>query len=73
MSKNKFTMKVLGKCRDGTGDPVKEMRIFQETVTKLRKNGLAPKGLYRFRSHEEADKWMIKNLINSRVPLKSKT
>ncbi|MFZ2278611.1 MAG: hypothetical protein WAW39_12465 [Prosthecobacter sp.] len=27
---------------------------------KTQKRGLCPKGVYRFKSHEEADAWMVK-------------
>lgn len=73
MSAEKFTMKVIGKCRVDTDDSIEESRVLQRTINRLRKVGLVPKGLYRFKSHEEAHKWMIEKMASSHVRLKSKT
>lgn len=41
----------------------------QKTANQLRRTfghgGICPKGVYRFRSHEEADQWMMKMLAKS--------
>ena len=40
----------------------------QETALQLHKsfkNVWAPKGVYRFKSHEEADEWMMQMLAKS--------
>jgi hypothetical protein len=41
----------------------------QKTANQLRRSfghgGLCPKGVFRFRSHEEADAWMMKMLAKS--------
>jgi hypothetical protein len=53
--------RIVGKRRGmarGTG--------LQETVNDLRRSfghGFVPKGVYRFRTHEEADEWMLKMLV----------
>lgn len=36
-----------------------DIAILQRTLNRLRRAGLAPKGVYRFVSHEEADERMI--------------
>jgi hypothetical protein len=32
------------------------------------KHRWAPKGVYRFKTHEEADEWMIRMLARSQIP-----
>jgi hypothetical protein len=46
------------------------MRL-QETAAQLHqsfKHRWMPKGVYRFKTHEEADEWMIKMLARSGLP-----
>ena len=51
---------------------LRDIDILQETVNRLRGCGLIPKGVYRFRSHEEADEWMIRTIANTHARLSSK-
>ena len=41
----------------------------QKTVNQLRRTfghgGLCPKGVFRFKSHEEADAWLMKMMVKS--------
>ncbi|CAN5468387.1 hypothetical protein BH18VER2_BH18VER2_04150 [soil metagenome] len=41
----------------------------QKTANDLRRSfghvGVCPKGVFRFKSHEEADQWMVKMLVKS--------
>jgi hypothetical protein len=54
------TKRVPGRrCGD---DILRDIDILQQTVNELRGCGLVPKGVYRFRSHEEADEWMIRQI-----------
>jgi hypothetical protein len=57
--------KIVGKRRKAA-DPFDTGLILQETSNALRKafgqKGLVPKGVFRFRTHEEADEWMLKML-----------
>lgn len=59
--------------RHGKADPVEEARILQKTIQRLRRKGLVHKGLYHFKTHEEADAWMMKEMVATRVSPKSKT
>ena len=45
--------------------------LLQETATQLHqsfKHRWMPKGVYRFKTHEEADEWLIKMLARSGLP-----
>lgn len=56
--------KVVGRRKAG-GDPFKTAMALQKTVGDLRKSlghHFAPKGVFRFKTHEEADEWMQKML-----------
>jgi hypothetical protein len=43
----------------------------QKLVNEVRRSqgfgGLCPKGVYRFQSHEEADAWMLKAIVERAV------
>ncbi|MBM4398207.1 MAG: hypothetical protein FJ087_21280 [Deltaproteobacteria bacterium] len=64
--------KVVGR-RSERGDPVEEARIWLRTVIDLRGTDLAPKGVHRFRTHEEAEAWMNRELAKARVRRRWKT
>ena len=45
--------------------------LLQETGARLHQSfqhGWMPKGVYRFKTHEEADAWMMKMLARSNLP-----
>ena len=48
-------------------DAWKTGMALQKTANQMRKSfghgGLCPRGVYRFRSHEEANEWMMKMLV----------
>jgi hypothetical protein len=48
--------------RRETENVLKDIDILQNTMNQLRGCGLIPKGLYRFRTHEEADEWMTRQI-----------
>lgn len=53
-----WTMKVVGR-RDSADTPLPDAQILLTTAWALRgEAGLAPRGLFRFHSFEEADQWM---------------
>jgi hypothetical protein len=52
---------------------LRDVDILQETVNRLRGCGLIPKGVYRFRTHEEADEWMIRQIAANHARHASKT
>lgn len=57
-----FTMKVVG--RTGKADPIEDARILQRTGNRLLQNMIGPCGVFRFKTHKEADQWMTQQLIN---------
>ena len=65
-------MKVITK-RKGVGDPIEDARILQRTLNQVRGNALVPKGVYRFKTFEEADQWMIKMIARTHVLRRSRT
>lgn len=67
-----MTIKTVGRRADG-GDPATEARTLQHTMILLRGSALVPRGVYRFPTHEEADEWMNREIVNTLVRRKSKT
>ena len=67
-----LTSKTVGRRANG-GDPVAEAAALQRTLSALRGRALVPRGVYRFKTHEEADEWMMREIVNTRVRLKSQT
>jgi hypothetical protein len=41
---------------------LRDIDILQNTMNQLRGCGLIPRGVYRFRTHEEADEWMMRQI-----------
>ncbi|MBI4238785.1 MAG: hypothetical protein HY696_10300 [Deltaproteobacteria bacterium] len=66
-----LTMKVVG--RTGKADPVRDARILQRTGDRLLRHALVPRGVYRFKTHKEADAWMTRMIVRTRVRRTSKT
>ena len=54
-------------------DVLRDIDILQHTINDLRGCGLIPKGVYRFRSHEEADEWMMRQIAANHARHTSKT
>jgi hypothetical protein len=67
-----ITSKTVGRRAEG-GDSVAEAAALQRTLSALRGRELVPRGVYRFKTHEEADEWMTSEIVNTRARLKSKT
>ena len=65
-------MKVVTK-RHGPENPIEDARILQKTLNKLRGYDLVPKGVYRFKTFEDADEWMMDAIVKTHVHRKSKT
>lgn len=65
-------MKVITK-RFGKADPIVEGAGILRFIRQLRGDVLIPKGVYRFKSMKEANRWMIYTIANTRVRLSSKT
>jgi hypothetical protein len=54
-------------------DPIGDVAILQRTVNRLQGGALVPRGLYRFHSHEEADRWMMRQMAATHARRRSKT
>ncbi len=52
---------------------LRDIDILQGTINELRGCGLIPKGLYRFRSHEEAEEWMMRQIAANHARHGSRT
>jgi hypothetical protein len=52
--------RICGRREDD--DVLRDVEILQRTVNELRGCGLVPRGVYRFRTHEEADEWMMRQI-----------
>ncbi len=65
-----FTTKVVGRrAVDDRGDG-----SLQRTMARLRGDGaLVPRGVYRFRTFEEAEEWMITMMARTHASHRSKT
>lgn len=66
-----LTMKVVG--RTGKADPIEDARIMQRTGNRLLEYAICPRGVYHFKTLEEADQWMTKMLVHMHVRRSSKT
>jgi hypothetical protein len=64
--------KTVGRRREN-GDPIADIRALQRTINRLRGPALVPRGLYFFRSHEEADRWMMQEIAITHARRSSKT
>jgi hypothetical protein len=61
--------KIVGK-RTNNSDPLKTGMQLQELAVQLHrslKHRWAAKGVYRFKTHEEADEWMNRMLARSQI------
>ncbi|MBI4886223.1 MAG: hypothetical protein HY824_03950 [Acidobacteria bacterium] len=62
--------KTVGHRRTGRHDPA----ALQRTLAAVRRTGtLVPRGVYRFRSFEEADEWMTRMMARTHVSRSSTT
>jgi hypothetical protein len=52
---------------------LRDIDILQNTMNQLRGCGLIPRGVYRFRTHEEADEWMMRQIAANHARHASKT
>jgi len=65
-------MKRVSRRRRGQ-DVVRDAAILQRTINRLRGGALVPRGVYRFRTHEEADEWMTRQMASTHARRSSKT
>lgn len=58
-----YTMKTVGRRTSAESGSFADFDVMQRTITALRRNAkFAVRGVYRFRTHEEADQWMMDQL-----------
>jgi hypothetical protein len=68
-----FTMKTVGRRRVADRG-LAEAEVLQHTMRVLRPTeALVPRGLYRFRTIEEADAWMTREMVSTLVRQRSQT
>ena len=65
-------MKLVSKRSPG-GRILDDTARLQRTLNRLRGPALVPRGVYRFSSFEEADRWMMSQIARSAAHLSSKT
>lgn len=59
-------IKIVGKRRQRETETEKDYDVLLKTLQALRGNrGICPKGVYRFRTFEEADQWMIRMMAKA--------
>jgi hypothetical protein len=66
-------MKVVGRRKVGLTTPEDADRLLRTAWAVRGTDKLVPKGLYRFRSFEEADEWMRRTMASTYAHLRSKT
>ena len=66
-----FPMKRISRRPEGE-DVLRDIAILQRTMNRLRGRNLVPKGIYRFSSHEDAEAWMMKQIVVNHVRPSSK-
>ncbi|MBW2184593.1 MAG: hypothetical protein JRF49_12120 [Deltaproteobacteria bacterium] len=52
---------------------LEDARRLQRTINRLRGYALIPVGVYRFKTFQEADQWMIKTIASTHASLNLKT
>jgi len=53
--------------------PLEDIKRLQRTINRLRGYALIPVGVYRFKTFQEADQWMIKTIASTHASLNWKT
>ena len=69
---HELPMKVVSRGRR-IEDPLLDAAILQRTINRLRGPALVPRGVYRFRSHEEANEWMLRQMASTHARQSSLT
>lgn len=52
--------------RDLAGDPIVNARILLDTISRLQGGRVAPRGVWRFKTFQEADDWALDQI--ARMP-----
>jgi hypothetical protein len=62
----------VSRRREGQ-DLLRDIAILQRTINRLRGYDLIPRGVHRFRTHQEADEWMTRQMASTHARRSSKT
>ena len=65
-------MKIVTK-RKQIDNHLEDVQRLQRLINRLRGYALIPVGVYRFKTFQEADRWMIKTIANTHASLNLKT
>ena len=64
MKTEDITMKVVGKRKYAT--PTNNAFVLQETMLDFRRGrGFIPKGVFKFKTFEEAQRWMMEQIVKN--------
>lgn len=68
---NKKPLKILGRRRQDINPSWEDANRWLHTITQLRQEkGICPRGVYRFKTFEEADEWMNRMLAKSSLEIR---
>ena len=70
LSKSECAMKIVGRRKVGLTTPEDADRLLRTAWAVRGTDNLVTKGLYRFRSFEEADEWMRRMMASTYVRLR---
>ncbi|MBI3803432.1 MAG: hypothetical protein HY282_06685 [Nitrospirae bacterium] len=60
-------IKIVGKRQPRETQTEQDYNVLLKTLAALSGNRICPKGVYRFRTHEEADQWMVRMIAKASV------
>jgi hypothetical protein len=67
---NKKPLKILGHRRQDINPSWQDANRWLHTIAQLRQGkGICPRGVYRFKTFEEADEWMNRMLVMSSLEI----
>ena len=66
----KKPIKILGRRKQASSPSWEDANRWLHTIADLRQGkGICPRGIYRFKSFEEADEWMTRMLAKSSLEI----
>lgn len=70
---NEKNVKIVGRRKGFDASP-EAANAWLKSVNKLRGNhGICPRGVYKFKTFEEADRWMLQMLVRSSLAARRST
>lgn len=52
-------------------DQLRDINMLQRAMNRLLKNAICPRGVYRFKTHEDADAWMTRMFAETQARVKA--